>query len=217
MRQRARYVIVIVSGLLLGGSVMAGSASAQGVRERQPGWQFGGSPPAPPAFVPAPMAPRPSLAPRPRPPDPPRQHPFGRGPSRSSAVGYPVFVPVPVSPGYPELYDPAALYGPPAGMEVVTPTLAAPPAPTSIEHRGGRYELRGDGVATPHVWVWLPDPPSAPPGGPPAAAPVPPMALAPPESTEIYRFTDEQGVVNWTDRWDSIPERYRAQAKRLPL
>jgi hypothetical protein len=27
----------------------------------------------------------------------------------------------------------------------------------------GRYELRGDGITMPYVWVWIPNPPSAPP------------------------------------------------------
>jgi hypothetical protein len=91
-----------------------------------------------------------------------------------------------------------------------------------IEYPAGRYELRGDGVATPYLWVWVPNPPPAPPTGPPATASAvrpapPPPPSGPPESSEVYRYTDEQGVVNWTDRWDAIPQQYRSQAKRLPL
>ena len=81
--------------------------------------------------------------------------------------------------------------------------------------------MRGDVGATPYQWVWVPNPPPAPPAGPPAASPAPLVPSEPPgpstASTDIYRYTDDNGVINWTDRWDSIPEQYRTQAKRLPL
>src|SRR5262245_59025954 len=42
----------------------------------------------------------------------------------------------------------------------------------------GRYELRGDGVTTPYVWAWIPNPPPPP---PPAAPPPaePPASIDP--------------------------------------
>src|SRR5712692_601837 len=39
-----------------------------------------------------------------------------------------------------------------------------------IQYPHGRYELRGDGIATAYQWVWIPNPtPSLPPDAPPAA------------------------------------------------
>jgi hypothetical protein len=95
-----------------------------------------------------------------------------------------------------------------------------PPLPPVVEFPTGRYELRGDGVYTPHSWVWNPNPPVAPP--PPAAPPAPPaeggepMASRPaPTTTGLYRWTNEQGVTTWTDNAEKIPVRYRGQASRL--
>src|SRR5437667_264330 len=31
----------------------------------------------------------------------------------------------------------------------------------------------------------------------------------------FYHWTDEQGVAHWTDRFDAIPEQYRARAKQV--
>ena len=39
---------------------------------------------------------------------------------------------------------------------------AAPTRPSVIEFPTGRYELRGDGISTPYVWVWIPNPPPPP-------------------------------------------------------
>src|SRR5262249_51206097 len=115
-------------------------------------------------------------------------------------------------------YNPSTYYAPPA--ESIGPP-PPPPPPSVVEHETGRYDLRGDGVATPYQWVWIPNPPPPPPSRPPVATPVPPVPSGPPGSSvasdEVYRFTDDQGVIHWTDRWDSIPDRYRKQAKRLPL
>ena len=132
----------------------------------------------------------------------------------------------PVFYGSPSYYDPPVAYDPPAVYAPSTNTVSVapdpPPPPGVIEYPTGRYELRGDGVATPYAWVWVPNPPPAPPEAAPlAAAPAPPEAPAPagqsPGRRELYRWTDEQGVVTLTDRWDSIPEKYRHQAKRLSL
>ncbi|HEV8530993.1 MAG TPA: hypothetical protein VGT00_06225 [Methylomirabilota bacterium] len=91
-------------------------------------------------------------------------------------------------------------YGPSYSTPVYSPPVViavAPPPPI-----------------TPYQWVWIPSPPPAPPTAPP-----PPSAPAaadrePARQSQIYRWVDEDGVANWTDGWDSVPERYRAQAKR---
>jgi len=45
--------------------------------------------------------------------------------------------------------------------------------------------------------------------------PAPPVSSRPEPSgnTRIYRWTDGQGVLHLTDRLDTVPERYRAQAR----
>jgi hypothetical protein len=91
--------------------------------------------------------------------------------------------------------------------------------PRVVEFPTGRYELRGDGVYTPYTWVWIPNPPVAPP--PPPAPTAPPAPSAPEPGREpartamLYRWTDEQGVTTWTDSIEKVPARYRAQAGRL--
>jgi hypothetical protein len=99
----------------------------------------------------------------------------------------------------------------------------APPIPRVVEYPGGRYELRGDGVTSPYVWVWVPNPPAAPPVPPsPAAPPVeaPEPSLSPrtpaPRST-AYRWTDDNGVTTWTDNLEKVPPRFRAQAYQSAL
>ena len=67
---------------------------------------------------------------------------------------------------------------------------------------------------TPYQWVWIPTPPPAPPTAPPPPSAPVPAHREPARQSQIYRWVDEDGVANWTDGWDSIPERYRAQAKR---
>ncbi len=67
---------------------------------------------------------------------------------------------------------PQVIYAPPPQLMVVQPPAPAPP--TVIQYPHGRYELRGDGVTTAYQWVWIPNPPPAPPAGyqqPPAPAP----------------------------------------------
>ena len=95
---------------------------------------------------------------------------------------------------------------PPLAYVAPPPAPAAPPPPPErevVEHSDGRYELRGDGISVPHRWVWVPKPPAAP-----------PTAAARKPDVRLYGWTDEQGVVNVTDRLDRIPERHREQAKR---
>jgi len=114
-------------------------------------------------------------------------------------------------------YDPA-VYGPGVGG---TLALAPPasPTPSVIQYPTGRWELRGDGLTIPYRWVWIPNPPTAPPpptspsGEPVTPAPLESGRPEPPGNTKIYRWTDGQGVLHLTDRLDTVPERYRAQAR----
>jgi hypothetical protein len=89
------------------------------------------------------------------------------------------------------------------------------PMPNVVEFPNGRYELRGDGMTTPYTWVWIPNPPPPPPSAPPTA---PPSSSGPSPSrqTVIYRWTDEQGVVHWTDNLDAVPPSQRARARQTP-
>ena len=125
--------------------------------------------------------------------------------------------------------EPPAYYSPPPGYEqpvvyapppistmrainTVAVAPAQPPAPSVVEFSSGRYELRGDGMTTPYTWVWIPNPPSSPPSTG-ASAEAPPSREGPRRS-QLYRWTDEQGVVHLTDRWEAVPEQYRTQAKQ---
>jgi len=133
--------------------------------------------------------------------------PLSYGPS--SYYGSPYY-------GSPSYYDPSlvyappAMYGPPTGGTV---SLAPPPPmPSVIEYPTGRYELRGDGITAPYRWVWIPNPPPAPPAdAPPAGAPASPASRdrEPVRHTALYRWTDAQGVVHLTDRRDTVPDRSR--------
>jgi hypothetical protein len=156
-----------------------------------------------------------------------------RGPRRSIVTGAfapPLIVTNPPAEVYGPEDDPdaggydAAPDGPPAAYDYTPPVVYAqpvnnpvpvtpppPPAPSVIQYENGRYELRGDGATTPYTWVWIPNPPPPP---PPAGPPAPRLAdNPPPRSSQLYRWTDEQGVVHLTDRLDSVPRQYRAQAK----
>ena len=226
MKQGVICATVSVIFLVVGLAAEPDSARAEGGRGRGHDGHAGVPPAAPSGAVPRPVVPPSGIVP----PSgvvsyPILSRPFVHRPFTPPAYGIPVYVPSSASVGSaepyapPPPYDPATLYAPP--MDVVSVEPPPPPAPSVIEYPTGRYELRGDGVMTPYMWVWVPNPPPAPPAAPPAASPVPPVPSAPPgpppADSEIYRFTDEQGVVNWTDRWDSIPKRYQSQAKRLPL
>lgn len=115
-------------------------------------------------------------------------------------------------------YGSAPAYAPVAGGALaLAPSAAA--MPSVIQYPTGRWELRGDGLTAPYRWVWIPNPPSAPPSSMPPAgepvAPTPPVSSRPepPGNTRIYRWTDGQGVLHLTDRLETIPERYRSQAR----
>jgi len=133
------------------------------------------------------------------------------------------------------LYDPTPLYQPPIEPQVnvnvspvvyVSPTIyvspaaaapapvAAPAPPSVVEYPTGRYELRGDGAATPYAWVWVPNPPPAP----PVAAPPPEQPRVPGTTgaarSPVYRFTDDEGTVIWTNQVEKVPEPLRTQVQR---
>ena len=106
-------------------------------------------------------------------------------------------------------YTPSAMYAPPMGGAVsVAPP---PPMPSVIEYPTGRYELRGDGITAPYRWVWIPNPPAAPPPVDAPTSPAPPASRDPEPGprTTLYRWTDKQGVVHLTDRRDTAPPQYR--------
>jgi hypothetical protein len=124
----------------------------------------------------------------------------------------------------PAYYDPPVSYNAPAsyraqpsGTVAVAPAPPqAPPTSNVVEFPTGRYELRGDGVSTPYTWVWIPNPPTSPPPAAPTAPPVGPSSGSgpvPPRAGQLYRWTDAQGVVYWTDRLDAVPEQYRSKVK----
>lgn len=81
---------------------------------------------------------------------------------------------------------------------------APPPAPSVVEYPTGRYELRGDGASTPYTWAWIPNPPAPPPEAPP----VTPSSAG---SSQVYRWTDDQGTEFWTNRLEKVPEPYRSR------
>jgi hypothetical protein len=116
---------------------------------------------------------------------------------------YPYF-----SPAYPDpIYVPAPAYQPQPQVYL------APPVQSEMCYVGGCYRLQGDGVSAAFRWVWIPAVPEGPPApstAPPAAAPTP-GALAP---TQLYRWVDDQGIANWTNNRESVPQRYRAQLKQ---
>jgi len=152
-------------------------------------------------------------------------HNFGHRPffpafvAPSVVVTSPVVVaPAPVYSAPPVVYGGVPTYGYNGAFAYAPP----PPSPTSrvVEFPGGRYELRGDGVYTPYSWVWIPNPPvapppPAPPTAPPALLPEPTAPRAAPATLAVYRWTNEQGVTAWTDNPETIPVRYRGQASRL--
>src|SRR5215470_12457636 len=76
----------------------------------------------------------------------------------------PVMYPTPMAyPGPPPAYaaPPAPMYPPPQVQQDLDPQ------PREVVFPTGRYVLRGDGINTPYTWVWIPNPPTAPPGGNP--------------------------------------------------
>ena len=113
-------------------------------------------------------------------------------------------------------YDPSITYG---GAGYGTAAAPPPTMPMIVYYPTGRYELRGDGYTQPYQWIWIPNPPSAPPSAPPPSSqpepPAPPASSRPepPGNTAVYRWTDGDGVLHFTDRLDTVPARYRPQGK----
>lgn len=138
----------------------------------------------------------------------------------------PVVTSVPVVGG---VYTSAVYAAPPITYSqpapVAVPVPAPVPIPTLIEHPAGWYQLRGDGVTSAYVWVWIPKPPPSPPSDAPPTAPPGPPSHTPPTTPEqqqspaphskLYRWADEQDVVHWTDRLDRVPDRYRARLQSV--
>ena len=113
----------------------------------------------------------------------------------------------PVSYSAPVSYSSPPTYAPPPSTAVLIPP--APSAPDVVNFATGRYELRGDGVSTPYTWAWIPNPPTAPPSeasssGKPAAR----------RASQLYSWTDSDGVTHWTDRLDAVPPQYRGRQKQ---
>jgi hypothetical protein len=124
------------------------------------------------------------------------------------------------SPGYAvDGYADPSLYAAPQYVAAPAPAVAAappPPAPPVVEHETGRYELRGDGLTVPYRWVWVPNPPTAPPEA--AAPPSPPSTpTAPPRRSTLYTWTDRDGVIHWTDNAGSVPQEYRSKVQKRSL
>jgi hypothetical protein len=131
----------------------------------------------------------------------PAAHAGGHGPGRGviGLAAFAIFAPfiivgevlahavprVVVAPA-PVYYQPAPVYQAPAPVYYApSPAYSAPPAyvhqayagqasaqPRVIQYPHGRYVLRGDGVTTAYLWVWIPNPPIPPP--PPGPPPAPP-------------------------------------------
>lgn len=152
-----------------------------------------------------------------------RHHGFGHHgffPRHSFAFGAVVSAPIviysapPVFYAPPPIYSSAAVYAPPVAYSAPAYNQAPPPMPRVVEYSTGRYELRGDGIATPYVWVWIPNPPPAPPVAPPPPSSSEPSSsdVSPRRRAHAYRWVDEQGVVHWTDRLDAVPRAYRDKA-----
>ena len=126
------------------------------------------------------------------------------------------------SPGYAPGYagdsyaDPSFYAAPQYVAPPMVPAAPPPPAPTVVEHATGRYELRGDGLTVPYRWVWVPNPPAAPPevAAPPSRAPA---ETAPPRRSALFTWTDRDGVAHWTDNANSVPQEYRSKVQKRSL
>jgi hypothetical protein len=183
-RVPGRAFLGLLVGFVFAWPVVAGE---RGARFRLASPIMGVHPGAPPAIAPsfAYSLPR-SRVPR-----------YGRSTKSGAPVVY-------VAP--PAYYEPPIHYVDPPPAAEAPPVSAPPPVPPPperevIQYPDGRYELRGDGVGTPYRWVWIPNPPPRPPPKPGSDPP-------------LYGWIDERGALHVTDRWDAIPQEYRAQARR---
>jgi hypothetical protein len=109
--------------------------------------------------------------------------------------------------------SPTVVVATPPPSAVAPAAEPLPPLPTVVEHPTGRYELRGDGVTTPYVWVWIPNPPPGPPVAPTPTSGEPRAGSATANRSQIYRWTDDEGTISWTNRPESIPEAHRPRAR----
>ncbi len=129
----------------------------------------------------------------------------------------------------PLVYSAPVTYSPPVSYAPApNSTVSVAPTPDVVQFSTGRYELRGDGMSTPYTWVWIPNPPSSPPPPPAPTATAPPAAepgvsggsasSSPARARvgQLYRWTDKDGVVHWTDRLDAVPEQYRQRVRTTP-
>jgi hypothetical protein len=134
--------------------------------------------------------------------------PFGYGSTSIVDSAPPMYYAPPV------VYAPQVAYGP-------SPAYAAPPPqqPPQLQQDvepmqrevvfpSGRYVLRGDGINTPYTWVWIPNPPTAPPGAAPSGS------RSRDAERVVYSWTDASGVTTWTDRLSQVPPEHRAAARR---
>ncbi len=135
-----------------------------------------------------------------------------------SALAYPYYsYPYYSSPYYDSSYSYPAYPDP-----VYQPQTQLSVAPSrEVCYVGGCYRLQGDGVTVAYRWIWIPtvpNPPPPPPSGPPAGPPTS-GTLAPSDSVssrpaqQLYRWVDDQGVANWTNNGQAVPQRYRSQAQ----
>jgi hypothetical protein len=83
------------------------------------------------------------------------------------------------------------------------------PTPREVVFPTGRWVLQGDGVAAPYRWVWIPNPPTAPPAGASGT-----VAADAPRERPVYAWTDANGVTTYTDRLSRVPPEHRAGARR---
>lgn len=128
---------------------------------------------------------------------------YGYPPPYGAACGGASYDPTPVAFSIPPTYTPP--------IQAIPTAPPVPPMPEVVEFPTGRYERRGDGIDTAYRWVWIPNPPTAPPPrSEPGDADTPP---ARPSPGRLFRWTDDQGVVHLTNLWQSVPPQYRQQAK----
>jgi hypothetical protein len=134
---------------------------------------------------------------------------YASTPAPAPPAVYTINVYNPPPPPAQPMVQPAVIYEPPA------PAVSeAPSRPQDVvEYDGGRYELRGDGITVAYRWVWIPNPPTGPPGSSSMRAPAA-TELAPARRGTLYRWVDDEGVLHVTDRWQVVPLRFREQAKQ---
>jgi hypothetical protein len=94
---------------------------------------------------------------------------FYGGPYYGGAYYGGYYPPVVYAPPAAAYYPPPAYYAQPAAQ--VTYAAPAPRVQNEVVYPHGRYVLRGDGVTSAYQWLWIANPPAAPPAGPAAPQP----------------------------------------------